>query len=348
MILIDVNSLDYYRYAVGKVVFLEIYERYKLIEDISKSNSMIVNDIEENNTIMISIFSKPTNKKYEFDMVCVYYDKKHYPNAKKNQGLNLACLNDDFDKLYEKEMVRALINPRVYLHDLNTQYVEMFKSIFYNTNSIKKDDDCYKYCRQIKVTNNIHKIKDGQISFANPNTFNDPFDCNCVFANNEDMSNLFRIYCVAPDYDNILMWSYYGEDHKGYCLHYKKTEIVNELMKTGIDGLCIVGNVKYKMQRPKQRSSKNKLSYSEIKFYIKAAFTKYEEWHHEKEYRFVVISEDYPPTVGDYLDLQVSVVDAYVGCKGNKSVISDSYGKVINTVNLVKHPSEYKLINSEV
>ena len=91
-------------------------------------------------------------------------------------------------------------------------------------------------------------------------SFNDPFDVNCYFANNKDMSKLFRIFCVAPSPKEILMWSYYGTEHKGYCMEYKEQDILNSIKDMERDGLCIIGNVDYKDSRAKQKSKLNAIS----------------------------------------------------------------------------------------
>lgn len=57
-----------------------------------------------------------------------------------------------------------------------------------------------------------------------------------------------------------------------------------------MDGICIIGNVDYRDSRPKQESKLNSICITELKFYVKACFLKFTEWSHEKEFRFVILS----------------------------------------------------------
>lgn len=58
------DQIDNYRFAVAKIVFLLVEDRYKYIEDIPYSNLMLVRNIETKEKIYISILSKPTDKSF--------------------------------------------------------------------------------------------------------------------------------------------------------------------------------------------------------------------------------------------------------------------------------------------
>ena len=66
------DQIDNYRFAVAKIVFLLVEDRYKYIEDIPYSNLMLVRNIETKEKIYISILSKPTDKSFSKKTVHVY------------------------------------------------------------------------------------------------------------------------------------------------------------------------------------------------------------------------------------------------------------------------------------
>lgn len=347
MILINENDLEKYRDAVGKVCFLETYYKMDLISD-AGANCMWIYDLDNNEKRYIAIFRQPEVIPEDVSEVYVYYEKAKFNRYSKvdKKGYKANCLDDSFDRIYQEYIISALTNPQKLFERLSKEHFDIFFSKIVENErkelklSLKK---CFKYFNRKKVQENGHGVNDGVISFCNPSVFNDPFDCNCVFNDESPLSDRFRIFCTAPSYDNILLWSYYGEDHKGYCFRYDKDDIVNTILDSKIDGICIVGNVKYKRNRPKQKSAKNTLSYSEIKFYIEAAFTKFVNWKHEEEFRFVIISDDFAST-SDYVEFKVPIEEIYVGCKGIPGYVSDSSGRVWSPIELRKHSDVYELI----
>ena len=347
MILINESDLEKYRYAVGKVCFLETYYHMELIED-SDTNCMWVYDRDVKEKKYIAIFRRPEVIPKDISEIYVYYERAKFKKYSKEEkkGYVINCLDDRFDELYQEYIVAALMNPKKLFEKLTDDYfIKLFSPIIESdkSNLNPTTQKCFKYWNQKKVQENKRGIADGKITFCNPSTFNDPFDCNCVFNDDSSLSDKFRIFCTAPSNDNILLWSYYGDDHKGYCFRYDRDDIVNAIFDSGIDGICIVGKVKYKRKRPKQKSAKTIISYSEIKFYIEAAFTKFINWNHEEEYRFVIISDEFND-LNSYYTFQVLVEEMYVGCKGVTNDIVDSTGKVWSPKQLNKHPVEYELI----
>lgn len=121
----------------------------------------------------------------------------------------------------------------------------------------------YKYKSNNKYALNI--LTEGELWFAKPNTFNDPFDCkveyktltpeeereyiNKVFEKkgvrtvleisdekiheavskvvNSDESPL-RVLSLGEDELNILMWSHYSDNHKGFCIGFKTYKNVSD------------------------------------------------------------------------------------------------------------------------
>ena len=77
-----------------------------------------------------------------------------------------------------------------------------------------------------------------------------------------------------------------------------------------------------------------------MKFYIDATFTKYSEWSHEDECRFVILSEKHNE---DYININVNIEIIYEGCEGDNSFISNSQGRLLESIQLSKDENEYRL-----
>ena len=227
---------------------------------------------------------------------------------------------------------------------ISNEYVELL-DYYFNRALEKIDKDgkykqLYKYYSEKSINDNNHGVNDGKLSFSHPNYFNDSFDCNCTLANNQDMSDKFRVLCLTHQYDNILMWSYYADNHKGYCFGFLFNDLIECVSDLTIKGICIYGNLKYSIKRPKQKSKVNFFSFTDLNFYINATFTKYSEWKHEKESRFVIISQHIN---NDFISISTRINKIYGGCKSKKNSIS-SNGKSLNVYKLDKDVIKYKLI----
>ncbi|MBS1257632.1 MAG: hypothetical protein MAG551_00676 [Candidatus Scalindua arabica] len=173
-------------------------------------------------------------------------------------------------------------------------------------------DVLYKY--STLSANSISSLINKTVWFADPRSFNDPFDCRfdileslpksfkmpakigveimaekfnaCKNAEENNTIKEYRkklekalteigVLCLAGSNDNMLMWSHYADKHKGFCLGFRMT-----------------GNDAFKV-RPVSYEGK----YVEIKIedfadkykeYIEdIIFSKVSDWAYEKEYRIV-------------------------------------------------------------
>lgn len=87
----------------------------------------------------------------------------------------------------------------------------------------------------------------------------------------------FGIYCLTPNENNLLMWSYYSNSHKGFCIGYNTSYLV----KCGLFGMG--GQVIYDDNFPKLP-----LFLTENDFpFLNILFTKWNIWNHENEYRLI-------------------------------------------------------------
>lgn len=58
------DQIENYRYAVAKVIFLSVENRYKFIEDVRESNLMIVYDKDKEEYIYIYRFLQNLHKRF--------------------------------------------------------------------------------------------------------------------------------------------------------------------------------------------------------------------------------------------------------------------------------------------
>ena len=105
---------------------------------------------------------------------------------------------------------------------------------------------------------------------------NPKFLAECVEKISEGMgpeiANRYRVYCLGPDVNNLLMWAHYAESHKGICLEFS-TE--NEMM-------CAAQIVEYREEFPVLAL------YSENEDdHLVPLLTKSNVWTYESEYRLV-------------------------------------------------------------
>lgn len=341
------DCIDNYRYAIAKMCFLKEYKEFKFVKDIANSNCMKISENISGKVMVVSLFSKPDGVKKEIEDIQQYYQKSQYTRLKNKKKLhkNIHKLKDSFDNRYNQLFELAIKDSENFMNvEVTPEYLVLFDQVIFKDFLFEKGKEtCFKYYAQDTIQSKKYGVVDGSVSFSDPNTFNDPFDVNCFFANGSDVRDLFRILCVAPTCKEILMWSYYGSDHKGYCFEYNMNDILKIICNLKKPGICIIGGVNYTDKRPNQKSKLNRISISEVKFYIQAAFSKYTDWKHEKEIRFVIISHDFLEEESPYLTCKIPIVNVYEGCNGEGRPISNSAMVSIPTVQEVKDANNYML-----
>ena len=126
----------------------------------------------------------------------------------------------------------------------------------------------YRSLQDSSYKHTLNILKNGELFFIDPTTFNDPFDCsidkidkftdeelsaflkknNCTDEqidvilsknksgtldlkdySNTDNKNTLRIFCLSKIYNHILMWSHYADMHKGICIGFNTTIYKNNL-----------------------------------------------------------------------------------------------------------------------
>lgn len=166
-----------------------------------------------------------------------------------------------------------------------------------NENKIQfiRDDNCtiilYQYCAYNKYI--IDNIKNKQIYFSDPSTFNDPFDPLIRILDKEHSEKLmkllkFRVSCLSSRIDNLLLWSHYADKHKGLCIAYDITRLVKQ-------NNIIFRKVKYLDSYPKPQNGliftllQNKNNKLDSKLNLTKTFTQKQiTWNYEDEYRLIL------------------------------------------------------------
>ncbi len=216
--------------------------------------------------------------------------------------------------------------------------------------------------------NAISSLTNKTVWFANPRSFNDPFDCRFSILESSpksfkmpaklgaeimvekfnaykkgeeyDSSKEYRyklekalteigVLCLSSSNDNMLMWSHYADKQKGFCL-----------------GFRMIGNDKFKV-RPVDYEGK----YIEFKIedfadkldrYIKdVIFNKASDWTYEGEYRIVIEIPDGDDSKRNVVWRHFMALDSiYFGYK-----MPEHHRDVIN--NLFKSDSSIKIIEME-
>ncbi len=86
-------------------------------------------------------------------------------------------------------------------------------------------------------------LSDNQLWFSRPRSFNDPFDAFVTQGElfgegteNADLENTSRQHsccCFSLRWDSTLMWSHYARSHRGYCVEFDVSGLLDLFRETG-------------------------------------------------------------------------------------------------------------------
>jgi hypothetical protein len=99
-------------------------------------------------------------------------------------------------------------------------------------------------------------------------------------AEHKVVDRIIGIISMSATWNNLLMWSHYAKEHKGYCVGFNENKMMNSgLFKSG-------AMVMY----PKDNAFPNiHPMMDQNESFFKRTFTKSAEWKYEQEYRFLNI-----------------------------------------------------------
>lgn len=171
------------------------------------------------------------------------------------------------------------------------------------------------------------------------------------FANTIDnLKSSMGVACLSENYDTVLMWSHYANNHKGICVEYKLLDFNKNLHFTPIP--VIYSNKKNTLNRLRF----NYIEYDIMSFFIKSLVCKGESWKYENEWR--IIREDKAcdeqwddKNHGALLD-SVQPVSVILGCNADSKFEEDIKGmcksQEIRVYKMVKGTSDYGMSRVEL
>ena len=324
------EDIELYRYLIAKATFLQTHKEYRLVESFLDSNCFLVANRKTKEKVFVSLFKQPT--KEPDNLECKKFVYIQNANTKIPEGFDVERADKEFNDQLAKNIRLGFLAPDQLVEQFQGVFKEDVETYFKKAEAaIREERQVFvKYYAKKTIEKNPYQVVEGNVSFSHPKHFNDPFDCNCYYADGHSMMDFFRVFCFTHAADNILMWSYYANSHAGYALEYSYASLLDKIHSLKVDGLCVYGPVEYIDKRPNTRSNSNQFSYSNLNFYIKATFAKFKEWQHEREYRIVCIldenTEDAREVLGDWVVIpQVDVVQGYAGCNNAKIKVKAQY-----------------------
>ena len=150
----------------------------------------------------------------------------------------------------------------------------------------------------------------------------------------EEINN-YGVICYTSDYNNKLLWSHYGDHHKGMCLVFDiSDEKANKIDK-----------VTYQERLPEINLTEDANTFDEI---TKIVTTKSKEWKYENEYREVFIAKnmlyEYP---GELTEIIFGCRAPYEDIK-MVTDIAVSKNKEIKISKMIISKSEYNFVKMRI
>ncbi|WP_347994716.1 DUF2971 domain-containing protein [uncultured Eubacterium sp.] len=245
--------------------------------------------------------------------------------------------------LWKKEMMDNIFIKNNYkkVFEIKNEYAPR-KLYRYRTGTIQKK--VFK-----KKCFDIENLKNNKMWASAVSQFNDPFDCRLMidlmdlvpkylkdserlqkkahkgnYELNKRIGDEIYVICFSEKCDSIPMWSYYANNHKGFCIEYERADLKKAYP-------VVYTNESIKVE------DANLLSYNT---YIKS-----EQWEHEKEWR--IVRPDKPNKNKGILIDSCKPTAIYVGCRASDELKMMLSGYCIeNNVKIYQmnmNPKEYKL-----
>jgi hypothetical protein len=179
--------------------------------------------------------------------------------------------------------------------------------------------------------------------------------------NLKNMKNDFRILSLTNIPTDILMWGYYADSSKGICLNHKVDDLYRGIEKssdvsTSGASICIYGHIDYETKKPLYNDASQKWYFSDVmSFVVKCVFTKFKNWEHENEIRYVLMG-------GNVRDKEVICINSktnkcYLGVYSDQTRLYDALesDEIMsscgldrskgNLIQLEKHKTDYIIVD---
>jgi len=155
---------------------------------------------------------------------------------------------------------------------------------------LEKPDDLRKVITKLFVDHEPNSTKeqiDASVEEAFVRVVNPDNQDEIYQTKEEIMDRSLGIFSLAGIHDNILLWSHYGDSHRGFCIEYDIDILKNyfdELLES--DNIFVVDTaIKYVSEYPTLIPSK----LADDEWLVSQVSYKFQDWSYEKEYRFVLM-----------------------------------------------------------
>ena len=211
---------------------------------------------------------------------------------------------------------------------------------------IPSDKIVYKYFRGIN--RDWNSITNQKVWLCQAGKFNDPFDCAFLYncrskeiydreteydlaveeglkqyeqdKESERIQESVFIACFSEKCDSMLMWSHYGDEHRGLCAGYNLHELIEKYS-------CFPVIYSDKMPQNKELDIRNKdMLYESI-------LTKSKDWEYEAEWRIIDIDEKTAGENGKLIEF-IKPISIYMG-KRQQDTVARNHDK-FNTIKETK------------
>ncbi len=172
-------------------------------------------------------------------------------------------------------------------------------------------------------------------------------NCDMMASQIVSLKNNFRILCLTRNPQDILMWGYYGNSGKGICCGHKSEDINNGILKINSNHICVYGDIDYPSTdaRPKLRANTKDMADDIMNYIIECTFTKYHNWQHEKEFRYLLMGEDFG--VNNFITIASKTDRIYLGCNSDEVPLYKDLKMESSLYKLKMSPQKYELVSEE-
>lgn len=200
----------------------------------------------------------------------------------------------------------------------------------------------------VKIEENIDKLSWNEISMYAINHYTESKNNQCLLiaesikTTSVQQQEDARVLSLANNHLDIIMWSHYGDGHKGICLKYGMSDILNGIENEAQADKIYYGDVNYSKKRPSEDDFLLyqlffREDYALELYKINVLFTKYSGWSYEGEYRFLAFTKS-PNNL--YINVQPKTI--YLGCNSNASLLSSCVTKA-SFQKIYKDDNKYEL-----
>lgn len=216
---------------------------------------------------------------------------------------SLKDVKDKINKPTQKALVSFVLWEYRIARKLAKRKPAAYSPIF----TFEKFDKFFKLCERLGKVSPEQLREKEKLAYVQSVIEQQEWDTIHQMANQRDS---LYIACLSAVYDSILMWSYYGQDHKGVCIEFEIEEDPRMLSK-----------VEYCTERPTVQMEKlmkdlcgkifAQKSSSEINedpvllpLVVQPYISKAKEWEHEQEYRLI-----FPEQILDEMNIKKKMCD---------------------------------------